>query len=176
MCSLYKTSCTNSIAFIPSAPSSMRVLSLAIPYKPLRNIELFTYARELKIPHFKDVFMRDTLPRRSTNTVECGIVNLNTSNQPGSHWVCYYRNKRDIIFFDSYGQVTPMEIQQYLKTSWEFERGSEFIQRNTDIVQAVNTSVCGHLCLFAIMIGGVCVCSHRINSTRPSITFLNGTS
>ena len=83
--------------------------------------------------------MRDTLPRRSTNNIECGIVNFNTSNQPGRLWVCYYRNKRDRIFLDSYGQVTPIEIQQYLKTSWEFERGSEVIQRNTDIVQSVNT-------------------------------------
>ena len=41
-----------------------------------------------------------------------------------------------------------MEIQQYLKTSIEFKRGSEVMQKNTDIVQAANTSVCGHLCLF----------------------------
>ena len=40
-----------------------------------------------------------------------------------------------------------MEIQRHLKTGSEFKRGSEVIQRNTDIVQAVNTSVCGHLCL-----------------------------
>ena len=43
-----------------------------------------------------------------------------------------------------------MEIQRYLKTGCEFKRGSEVIQRNTDIVQAVNTSVCGHLCLFVL--------------------------
>ena len=43
-----------------------------------------------------------------------------------------------------------MEIQQYLKTSIEFKRSSEVIQRNTDIVQAANTSVCGHLCLFVL--------------------------
>ena len=43
-----------------------------------------------------------------------------------------------------------MEIQRYLKTHSEFDRGKEVIQRNTDIVQAVNTSVCGHLCLFVL--------------------------
>ena len=67
-----------------------------------------------------------------------------------SHWVCYYRNKTDIIYFDSYGQITPVEIQRYLKTGSEFDRGKEVIQRNTDIVQAVNTSVCGHLCLLVL--------------------------
>ena len=43
-----------------------------------------------------------------------------------------------------------MEIQRYLKTGSEFDRGKEVIQRNTDIVQAVNTSVCDHLCLFVL--------------------------
>ena len=48
--------------------------------------------------------MRDTLPQYPFN-VESGIVNLNTSSQPGSHWVCYYRNKNERIYFDPYGQI-----------------------------------------------------------------------
>ena len=90
--------------------------------------------------------MRDTLPQYPYN-VECGILNLNKSNQACSNWVCYYRNKNDRIYFDPYGQVTPSEIQRYLKTGCEFDRGKEIIPRNTDIVQASNTSACGHLCL-----------------------------
>ena len=43
-----------------------------------------------------------------------------------------------------------MEIQRYLKTGIEFKHGSEVIQRNTDIVEVTNTSVCGHLCLFVL--------------------------
>ena len=66
------------------------------------------------------------------------------------HWVCYYRNKSNRIYFDSYGQITPVEIQQYQKTGIEFDHGKEVIQRNTDIVQAVNASVCGHLSLFVL--------------------------
>ena len=107
--------------------------------KPLTNIELSTYAKELVVPHFRGVFMRDTLPQHPFN-VDIGIVNLNASSHSGSHWVCYYRNKTDRIYFDSYGQITPVEIQRHLKTGSEFDRGKEVIQRNTDIVQAVNTS------------------------------------
>ena len=84
--------------------------------------------------------MRDTLPPYPFN-VESGIVNLNTSNQAGSHWVCYYRNRTDRIYFDSYGQITPVEIQSYLKTGSEFDGGKEVIQRNTDIVQAAKASL-----------------------------------
>ena len=67
-----------------------------------------------------------------------------------NHWVCYYRNGSDRFYFDSYGQITPMDIQRYLKTGSEFKHGSEVIQRNTDVVQSANTSAFGHLCLFVL--------------------------
>ena len=125
----------------------MHIFNVSIPDRPLTNIELSTYARELQILPFRGVFMRDTLPQYPFN-IECGIVNLNTSDQSGSHWVCYYRNGSDRFYFDSYGQITSVEIQRYLTTGSAFKRGSEVIQRNTDIVQAVNTSMRGQLCLF----------------------------
>ena len=101
--------------------------NVSIPDKPLTNIELSTYAQELEIPHFRGVFTRDTLPLYPFS-VESGIVNLNTSNQSDSHWVCYYRNKVDRIYFDSYGQITPVEIQRYPKIGSEFNRGKEVIR------------------------------------------------
>ena len=127
----------------------MRVFNISIPDKPLTNIELIRYARMLKIPDFRGVCMRDTLPQYPMN-VDCGIVNVNTSNQPGSHWVCYYRNKNERIYSESYGQITPVEIQRYLKTGSEFDHRKEVIQSNTDIVQDASASVCGHLCLFVL--------------------------
>ena len=95
----------------------MKVFGLNIPNtKGLTNIELEVYARKLGIENFRGVFVRDTLPR-TPNHQECGIVNLNTPKEPGSHWTCYYKDgKKTIIYFDSFGQVTPIEIQKYLKT------------------------------------------------------------
>ena len=115
----------------------------------LTNFELIEYVKRLKIENFRGVFMRDTLPRQS-NSNECGIVNLNTSNQEGSHWVCYVINGSKRIYFDSFGQVTPIELQRYLKTKTELDKNQQVIQRNTDIVQHLNTHVCGHLCLFVL--------------------------
>ena len=40
----------------------MHVFNVSIPDKPLTNIELTTYAQELEIPHFRCVFMRESLP------------------------------------------------------------------------------------------------------------------
>ena len=128
----------------------MKVYGLNIANdKGLTNIDILRYVRELGIDNFRGVFMRDTLPKMVYRK-ECGIVNFNTSDQVGSHWVCYYKNGMKRICFDSFGQVTLDEIQKYLKTSKEYETGEEVIQRNTDIIQRVNTHVCGHLCLFVL--------------------------
>ena len=56
----------------------MFVFNIDIPNKSLTNIELSTYAKQLGIPYFRGVYMRDRLPAKVYNK-ECGIVNLNTS-------------------------------------------------------------------------------------------------
>ena len=63
----------------------------------INRIKISNYLHMLEnfgIPHFRCVFMRDTLLRQP-HSVKCGIVNLNRSSQPGSHWVCYYGNKNE---------------------------------------------------------------------------------
>lgn len=125
----------------------MNVFGIDIPDQPLTNFDLIEYVGELNIPHFRGIFMRDTLPK-IPHGIECGIVNLNTSLENGSHWTCYFKNGKTRIYFDSFGQITPLEIQIYLKT--KHESGLGVIQRNTDIVQPINTHICGHLCLFVL--------------------------
>ena len=134
---------------LTTSQQTMQIFNISVPDKPLTNIELVRYARLLKIPDFRGVLFRNTLPLHPFS-VECDIVNFNTSNQPDCHWVCYYCNKTDRIYFDSYGQITSVEIQRYLKTGSEFDCGKEMIQRNTDIVQAASTPMCGHLCVFVL--------------------------
>ena len=54
--------------------------------------------------------MRDRRPN-VIHHKECGIVNLNQSDEPGSHWVCYYKDGTHRIYFDSFGQVTPWRFK-----------------------------------------------------------------
>ena len=131
---------------------AMRVYGVDISDRVgLTNIDLNKYAKILKIEDFRGVFMLDTLPKAPYSR-ECGIVNLNISSQIGSHWICYFKDLRmnQRIYFDSFGQIAPTEIQKYLKTKWEYINNVPVIQRNTDIVQWPNTHVCGHLCLFVL--------------------------
>ena len=127
----------------------MDVYGIYIPDRALSNFELINYAKQLDIPNFRGVFMRDELPKRPWLN-ECGIVNFNNSMEPGSHWVAYYKNKRQRIYFDSYGQVILAEVKDYLKSDKEKENDESVIQRNTDIVQEFNTQICGHLCLYVL--------------------------
>ena len=128
----------------------MKVFELDIPSdRGLTNFDLISCIEKLKVPYFPGVFMRDELPSRK-HIIQCGIMNLNKSDQIGSHWVCFVRNKKDRIYFDSFGQITPLELQKYLKSKSEFDSEKSVIQRNSDIVQRVNTHVCGHLCLVVL--------------------------
>ena len=82
--------------------------------------------------------MRDKLPR-SPRMNECGIVNLDISTGPGTHWVAYYKNKNHIEYFDSFGNLQPpTEIRKYLGNN---------ILYNHERYQKFNTVICGHLCI-----------------------------
>ena len=130
--------------------NNMKVFELDLDAdEALTNIDLLRYIDELKVPKFRGVFMRDELPEKP-NPVECGIVNLSTHEQMGTHWVCYARIHNTRVYFDSVGRKTPLEIQYYLKTAEEFENGSKVIERNPDVVQRPNTKICGHMCLFVL--------------------------
>ena len=55
---------------------SITVEGVNLPNKPLTNFQfIIDTVKELKIPHFRGVFMRNDLPRRPLKR-ECGILNL----------------------------------------------------------------------------------------------------
>ena len=64
---------------------------VVLPNKPLSNIELIDSAQKLKIPNFRGIYLRDTLPDKPKRK-ECGILNLDSSDGGGTHWVAWYKN------------------------------------------------------------------------------------
>jgi len=84
--------------------------------------------------------MKDKLPAEPWKN-ECGILNLNNSNQPGSHWVAWLKNGNKKIYFDSYGRSPPVKaIVNYL--------GKDDLYYTTDQLQTyTDPPICGHLCL-----------------------------
>ena len=116
------------------------IKNVILPNKPLNNFELEDAVKKLKIPCFRGVFLLDTLPKKPSKK-ECGIVNFDKSGGHGTHWVAWYKNGKNKIYFDSYGVQPPIEVINYLKKS---------IRYNTDKVQPVGQVFCGHLCLYVL--------------------------
>ena len=116
------------------------VAQIILPNKPLTNVELNKAAQELKIPNFRGVFLRDTLPMKPRRK-ECGIFNLDSSSGDGTHWVAWYKNGDVAFYFDSYGIQPPLELTKYVDTPLFY---------NTLQVQPAGEVFCGHLCLYIL--------------------------
>lgn len=57
--------------------------------------------------------MRDFMPDK-INSVESGIVNLDSVHGAGSHWVTYFRRGTVVEYFYSLGTLRPpLELQRY---------------------------------------------------------------
>lgn len=84
--------------------------------------------------------MRDDLPNKISDK-ETAVVNLDSVEGDGTHWVCYSKNGKTVIYFDSFGNLRPPpELIDYFGKSVN-------VFYNYTNKQKVNTSNCGHLCL-----------------------------
>lgn len=89
---------------------------------------------------FRGVFMRDNLPLHP-KTMESGILNLDSSEGGGTHWVCWFKNRDTLIYFDSYGVDPPDELISYLRKP---------ILTSSFKIQRRGSNYCGQLCLFVL--------------------------
>jgi len=119
---------------------AIKVGKVILPNKPLTNFELLEAVKELKIPNFRGVFLRNELPKKP-RIKECGILNLDDGGKGGTHWVAWSKSKQENIYFDSFGIQPPLEIIDYL--------GSPVFYP-TEQVQPHDQVFCGHLCLYVL--------------------------
>ena len=63
------------------------------------------WVKELKIKHFDGVFNKDSRRWASDNN-NCGIIDLDNNNGPGTQWACYV----DSFYFDPFGLPPPENI------------------------------------------------------------------
>lgn len=115
----------------------------AIPNKALSNFEILKYVKILRIPYFRGIFMRDSLPNR-VHENESAIVNLDSFKGRGTHWVCYRKRGFYVEYFDSFGNLRPPLELQYYFNSGPYRA---IVNYNYFPRQEVNTINCGHLCL-----------------------------
>lgn len=82
--------------------------------------------------------MRDELPKNPFKK-ECGILNLDSSENLGTHWVAYAKSDNYVEYFDSYGNLKPpMELIRYIGSNISYNYGNK---------QKSHPFACGHLCI-----------------------------
>lgn len=106
----------------------------------MTNFDIENLASELKIKYFRGSFMRDSLPNK-IQLNECGVVNLDSIRNAGTHWVCYWKRGDEKYYFDSFGLDPPLELKAYL--------GSDILI-STFKIQELGTNICGHLCIYVL--------------------------
>jgi len=84
--------------------------------------------------------MRDSLPAE-VHDKECGVVNLDSNNGDGTHWVAYKIDRDQAVYFDSFGLDPLQELVRYLSCP---------IRTQTFQLQGPNDVICGHLCLLVL--------------------------
>lgn len=95
--------------------------------------------------YFIDVFPSDKLPAKIKNYPACLIANVDTSKEPGSHWVAFFLlDANRIEFFDSYGNTPEFFGGGIL----EFVNKFSHVISNPLILQSNVTAVCGQYCIY----------------------------
>lgn len=106
----------------------------------MSNFDILEYAKKLKIPNFRGVYMRNALPSSGPHYRESAIVNLDDASGPGTNWVAYRKRGNDVVYFDSFGDLQPpLDLLLYLSV--------DRVKYNPQRYQDFGTYNCGHLCL-----------------------------
>ena len=94
----------------------------------------------MEIKYFRSIYSRDRLPDEIRKK-ECGIINLDSIEGQGTHWVCYRNiDKQMVEYFDPFGWIMPHEIYHYLAKSGK-----------KDEIQNRDTVLCGYWCLYYLI-------------------------
>src|SRR5438477_11893041 len=90
------------------------VKKLDLDSKTMSNIDISEIVEKIGIKNFRGVMMKDELVENKVKRSECGVINLEDSDEVGSHWTCYFKKGKSKYYFDSYGLDPPNEMIEYL--------------------------------------------------------------
>ena len=102
--------------------------------KASTNIQLLNFSEKMGLP-LNDILMRDEMNQLKDDGFY--IINLDTSNNNGTHWTALYYHPLNSYYCDSFGFVPPLEVEEKIKP---------YLYNDSDI-QDFNSEACGYYCL-----------------------------
>lgn len=128
-------------------------------------------SQDLTAKHLGDVCASDQLPSPAPQHLERDtyyIVNLDPSNEPGSHWVVCFKKRNPLeknVYFDSYGfPPTLPEIKEFMGKDFDY---------NTRCLQQPLSTACGQWCILFVweqLLGHPLKCLHKRFPTDEAIS------
>ena len=86
-------------------------LKKLIPFHPLKKFEIMGYFKNIK--GFNGVFSRNNRPKLKNGAY---VINLDHSENTGTHWIVIFVKSNEVIYFDSFGvEYIPKEIMKRIK-------------------------------------------------------------
>ena len=90
--------------------------------------------------HFKGVYPSDKIPKLNDLKKYC-ILNLDRSDEPGSHWVALAKTGNKTYFYDSFGRKNSKILKNL-----EFSGNGRIIDTDKDVEQHFSENNCGARC------------------------------
>jgi hypothetical protein len=103
------------------------------------DLQLKEYAAKMGLP-LLNILMRDEMDE--INKDGFYIINLDNSNGTGTHWTSLFYHPLNSYYFDSYGFVAPLEVEQKIKP----------YKYNDAEIQDFNSKACGYYALALIKV------------------------
>ena len=105
----------------------------------LSDMDIIHILKSQKIK-LNGVYMKDELPSKLKKGFY--VINLQSSNVGnGTHWTALYYSSKHSFYFDPFGFLAPIEIEQKLKT----------YLYNDKQIQNLKSTACGYYCVAFIL-------------------------
>lgn len=100
----------------------------------LSDIQIRGLMEKMELP-LNNILMRDEMKELDKDGFY--IINLDTSNNRGTHWTSLYYHPLNSYYFDSFGFVPPLEVEEKIKP---------YLYNDKDI-QDWDSDACGWYCI-----------------------------
>lgn len=98
---------------------------------------LYTIGKKLLLIKFKGVYPSDKIPKLNDLSPYC-IVNVDKSNESGSHWMALVKSGNHCILYDSFGRRNTQLIPNL-----RFSGNGKIIDTDRDSEQKIKEENCG---------------------------------
>ena len=116
------------------------------------NVQLECMIKMLGIRNYIGYFMKNELKNEPVHKNECLLINLESSNQIGTHHTALWKKGRDIRYFDSFGSEIPPQIREHYKGYKIFNFQSFDGNIPEKPIQKYSQSICGELAVTFLLL------------------------